>query len=1096
MKKLLLFIALLFFSFGLVFGQGKTVSGTVLDSETKEPVIGASITVVGTTSGTITDVDGKFELILPEGATNLKITAPTYGDVEIAAKDGMTVFMDNEKELLQGAEISVAYGTKKGKGYAGKAQTITSEMIEEKNPSEITKAFAGEFAGVQVATTTGQPGTQSQIRLRGVTSFNAGTNPLYVVDGVPYGGDISSIDPTDVASTTILKDATATALYGARGANGVVLITTKKGTAGAEGRIDVDIKYGLNMRLIPLYETVTDPVQYTELGWQGLYTSSWLHNGGGKYNETAINFANKGLFGKEGFSAAYNPFLDSQGNRDGTNLVNPVTGKFFSGYSMLYTPENWAENIFHTGKKYEGTVKISGGSEKTTYFTSLGFLNDEGYYIQSDWKRFQVRSNLDFQPKKWLSGNLNIAYAYNITNSPGQGDNMNSGFQFVNGIPPIYPVFLRDENGEKVLDAQTGGYRYDYGDEPGYRRAFGLGINPAGSLRLDKLKTAYHNLVANSQWEVDFYKDLKFSATVGYQYAGVTSEELTNPYYGDAAGLGRIEKSFISYMNLVGNQLLKYQKTVSEKHNIDAFLGHEAQFVVQSANYAQRSQLYNPSGLEFDNASITDNVSGSTGREMLDAYFAQFRYNFSEKYFAEINGRFDGSSKFQKGNRWGAFGSVGASWLLTAERFLKPAKKWLTNLKLSASYGTLGNQDTGSFLWTDLYGLYSMDNMPALIWATKGNYDITWERINEFDAGIEAAFFKERLDVELVYYDKTTNNLIMPAPAAPSLGYSSIPTNDGSLNNRGVELAIKAKAVKTRNVELSFRFNLAHNKSTMVEMPKEWRFGEMREIISYGGVVKGKELDAINIITFLGVSSEKGHEGESMWLGYYDENDMYYPDGKTIKHISDYYYYTHEDTVGGVLKHPNAKLIADTVYDPYEATSTFIGKRALPVVYGGFGLDFTAYGFEFSAFLNYQLGGYNYDAVYMMLMEDQILGKYAWHKDMLNAWNPITENYNTNVPRLTAGLEQNASYASAGSTRFLTSNSALQLSNVRIGYKFPAKWIKKILLNSASVYISADNLFVITARKGYFPFANFEGGSGRSQYLPLSTVVAGIKLQF
>jgi TonB-dependent SusC/RagA subfamily outer membrane receptor len=267
MKKfLILFVALCLSGVGAVFGQGRTISGSVVDSETKAPLIGASVQVVGTSDGTVTDIDGKFTITLPDGRNTLKISY-MENEMTVAAKDGMTVNFEQKSINLGPVDVEVFTGQKKGKGYAGSAQTISAEVIEKKSPSDITKAMAGEFAGVQVVTTTGQPGSPASIRIHGFGSINASTAPLYVVDGIPFGGDVPSIDPSDIASTTVLKDATATSLYGSRGANGVILITTKKGTAGAEGRIDVDLKYGINARWIPMYDVITDPKQYTELGW-------------------------------------------------------------------------------------------------------------------------------------------------------------------------------------------------------------------------------------------------------------------------------------------------------------------------------------------------------------------------------------------------------------------------------------------------------------------------------------------------------------------------------------------------------------------------------------------------------------------------------------------------------------------------------------------------------------------------------------------------------------------------------------------------------------------------------------------------------------
>ena len=1111
-KKLLLLLAAVFLTgFGAIYGQDKTVSGTVFDAKTKETLIGVTVKVKGTTEGTMTDIDGKFQLTLPEGSNTLVFEYGSYITQERQAKDGMQVLLDETEELGE-VKVEIFTGATKGKGYAGNAQTITSETIEKKNPSDITKALAAEFAGVQVVTSSGQPGTTSSVRIRGINSINAGTSPLYVVDGIPYNGDITSIDPSDIATTTILKDATSTALYGSRGSNGVILITTKKGTAGAEGRIDIDVKYGFNMRLIPLYETVTDPKQYTELGWQGLYTlySKTNHN-------TAVNFANENLFGGVyGLSPNYNPF-----NANGNELIGE-DGKFIPGIDYLYKPESWAKHIFSTNKKIEATIKFSGGSEKTTYYTSFGFLNDGGYYIQSDWKRFNVRSNLDFEPKKWLKGGLNISYAYNKLNSPGQGDNMNSGFQFVNKMAPIFPVFqhayfdesINPETGkpigwvrtkDPVTDPILGGPAYDYGmygtqevvDEggnvhvfEGWGRPYAATINPAGALRLDKDVTSWHNLDVSSRWELEFYKDLKFIADAGFQYDGGDVSRLNNMFYGDAKGLGRIYKYYISNMSLSSTQVLKYQKTINDYHQLDALVGHSASWQNYSMAYGGKSGLYNPNSLEFSNASVLDALESNSYVEVRESFIGQIKYSYNEKYFFEINGNLDLSPNFAKGHRLGKYGSVGASWNITREGFMKNTKSWLSNLRVRASFGIAGNDGIGQWLYTDLYTLSVIDKLPAIIWAYKGSPNLTWETSRILDAGFEASIKKDRLKLEVNYYYKKTDNLLFPYTVPPSLGYGYYYTNDGAISNQGVEWLITAKVVKTRNVELAIRFNGGFNRGMMLALPHETRFGEQRRQIMSGDYAAGHALGEWYLPEYVGVDKD----GQALWVMYTDENKD--DPNANGNYITDVYMYLNQDTEDGSLLHPNPKLEKTTTTDYNKAGSNFLGKRRYPDVIGGFGIDFSVYGFEISALFNYWIGGYGFDNNYMSLMEDAIFGETAWHKDMLNAWNPLTGNTNTDVPALTGGLGTYATYSNAPSTRFLTSNTSLQIANVKVAYYFPQKWIKKALLNSLSIWVSGENLYAFTARKGYFPFAAFSGTNNRSQYVPGSTILGGIKLQF
>ncbi|MDR0828825.1 MAG: SusC/RagA family TonB-linked outer membrane protein [Prevotellaceae bacterium] len=1111
MKKLLLLFTALIFAGASAFAQGKTVSGVVLDNKTNEPLVGATIIVVGTTIGTVTDADGKFSLTLPEGSNSLKITYSGYTDVETSAKNNMTVFMEDKSETLKELTVEIFTGQKKGKGYAGSAQTISGETIEKKSPTDVTKSMAGEFAGVQVVTSTGQPGTSSSVRIHGFGSVNASTAPLYVVDGIPYSGDVPNIDPSDVASQTVLKDATATALYGARGANGVILITTKKGTAGAEGRIDVDLKYGINARWIPMYDVITDPKQYTEVGWSGLYT--WGLIGGIEpypTAATAATYAGNNLFQRlnpngtmsgGGVSAAYNPF-DANG---GQTLIDPTTGKFYEGIGYKYVPENWAKNIFHTGKKYEATVKFSGGSEKTTYYTSVGFLNDEGYYIQSDFKRFTARSNLDFEPKKWLKGNLNIAYAYATQDAPGQGDNMNNGFQYVNGIPPIYPVYQHYNEAEgtiqkdPIYDPIIGGPAYDYGMYEGWGRAFGTGINPAGALRLDKLHSENHQLSINSSFTVEFYKDLQFIANIGFLYYGQDYSELNNKFYGDAEGVGRIEKGAMKYIGLTAQELLKYNKTIKDEHTVDAFIGHESTLALSSSYAGLKAQIFKPEDLEFSNASIINYLSSGSSRGAMEGYFAGAQYNYREKYFFLLNGRRDGSSVLSPNNRWSNFGSVGASWQLERESFMNKSKKWLSELKIKASYGLVGNSSIGNFGYTDLYALSSIEGMPALIWESKGAPSLGWEKKHMFNTGIEANIKKGRLIFEVEYYNNRTTDLLFPKYVAPSQGYGGYLVNDGVLRNQGVDFLVKAQIVKTRNVELLVRVNGTFNRSKMLQMPKETRWGRELPMINNGGLVVGKGLDEWNLPEYMGLNEN----GESLWKKYYDANNSAETGpGERQGYIPDVYFYTHQDTlIDGkvVLRHPNADIQYVATNDYGQAGNNYIGKRALPTVFGGLGIDFKVYGVEFSAMFSYQLGGYGYDNVYAQMMGDEKFGRFAWHKDMLNAWSPMNGSNDVStsaIPRLTGGNATFAPYANAGSTRFLTSNSCLQLNNVRIAYNFPSKLVKKILLNSLNIWISADNLLVVSARKGYVPTSYFTGGSDRSQYIPLSTLIAGIKIQF
>ena len=1085
MKRFLTFFTLMSLCFVSLFAQEKTISGVVVDAA-GEPVIGASVLVAGTNIGTITDYDGLFTISVPVSAKTLIISFVGMETQEVPVKDNLKVVLQ-ESSVMVDEVIAVAYGNTPKGSFAGSAQAVNAESIEKKSPSEISKALAGEVAGVQVVNTSGQPGTNASIRIRGIGSINASSAPLYVVDGVPYDGDISAIDPGDIASTTILKDATATSLYGSRGANGVILITTKKGTSGEEGKIDIDVKYGANMHLLPMYDVITDPQQYVELAWRGIYNSQKASYGN---NEAKLIAAtNQMLFdGKKGMSPAYNLW-----NTDGASLINGYTGKFYPEVALQPQYQDmttWEDAIFRVGQKAEATIRISGGTDKTTYYTSFGYLKDEGYYISSDYDRFTVRSNIQHQAKKWLKGSLNMAYTYSTMNNPGQDDNMNNGFAFVNGMPAIYPVFLYNEDGSIQIDPKTGNSAYDYGEREKIRgRSYGYGINPAGSLLYDKQKTIQHQFTGNASLEVKFYKDLKLTANVGVQYLGSTTSELTNPYYGDAANIGRIYKGQANYLSMTANQLLEYNKTIGE-HTIRAMAGHETNFLIQSVMYGNKSMIAAPDGLEWGNAVQMDAMNSSTGQLAIESYLATVSYDYDGRYLVTANYRADGSSKFAKGHRWGHFGSIGGAWVFTNESFLRDVN-WLKNGKLRLSWGMLGNQGVPMNLYQDQYSIEYVDGKVAYVWEYKGNENLTWERTSTVDLGLEFDISKY-LSAEIDYFYKHTDNMLFPRYVAPSLGYSYEYINGGKMMNQGVEFQFNIHAVDMRNVKLDIRLNGAHYVNRVLELPKGID-EDAENMITNGGLAVGHSLYDYQMTTYAGVDPETGL---AQYVVYYDKaigtfdgvygqpaETMLLNNQKGSNYISNVFLYK--------MEHPDAEIGETYSSSARYAGTDYIGKSALPALDGGFGIDLEVYGVTLSASCSYRIGGYGYDNTYALLMHSDKAGSYNWHKDMLNTWTE--SNRQTDVPRLSNGTD---TYANAVSTRFLTSNSFLSLNNVRLGYNFPKKLIEKIKLNMLSVYVSGDNLCILSARKGYNPMTSFAGSSDSYQYTPLSTIMGGIKFQF
>ena len=1095
MKKLftLLFLAVM----SIFVYADQQVNGVVVD-EAGEPVIGASIQAKGTTHGTISDYDGSFKLEVPESVKTLVVSFVGMTTQEVPVGKNLKIVLKENSEVIQEVVVT-GYGTVAKGAYAGSAQAVKADDIEKKNPSDITKALAGEVAGVQVVNSSGQPGTVSSIQIRGIGSISASSAPLYVVDGIPLdAGSISSIDPGDIASTTILKDATATSLYGSRGANGVILITTKKGSSnGDEGKIEIDVKGGANMRLLPMYDVITSPEDYVVTAWQSLYNQRKLIGGGTE--KQAINYANTNLYGENGIPVIYN-IWDKAGNllikaEDAAGRINPSFDKSVNRLPAYQNMDNWYKTMFRNGMKLEATAKISGGNEKLNYYTSFGYLKDEGYYDKSDFQRFNTRANINYQAKKWLKGGLNIQYSYSSINNPVQGGTANDGFAFINQIPPIYPVYVYDAaTGQPKVDPNTGGKMYDYGDngtdvtqEGG--RPYSFGINPAGALQWDKQKTVRHQTVAHAFLEFKLYEGLKFTVNVGAQYLNSRGNSLTNKYYGDAAGIGRIGTAQYNYLAVTSNQLLEYTKTFNE-HMIRVMAGHETTYFTYNYQYGYKKKIVLDEYPELSNAVSMDGVEGYARTSTLESALATATYEYDNRYLITANYRADGSSKFAKGHRWGHFGSIGGAWNFTNEHFMEgtEAANWLKNGKLRLSWGVLGNQDIGDMVYVDQYAIENVGGEKGYIWSYKGNPDLTWERTSTIDLGLEVSLAKY-LDVEFDYFYKKTDNMLFPRYVAPSLGYGGFYVNDAAMENSGIEFGLKAHAVDMRNIKLDIRLNGGYYRNKMLLMPIDgYENGQpVRQIMS-GGMAEGYSFADYYMVHYEGVNDV----GQAMYTAYYDASN-----GGGFGHTSADLDNTGDNYIVSVyeykLKHPNADIRTTSVTgEEYTyAGSNYVGKSFMPDLDGGFGIDFEAYGFTMSISCSYRIGGYGYDNMYALLMHSDKIGSMNWHKDIKNAWTET--NTNTNVPRLSNGSDQ---YVNAASDRFLTSNSFLSLNNINIGYKFPKKLIEKIKLTNLQLYVSADNLAIATARKGYNPMMSIDGSNGYSDYSPLSTVMGGIKVQF
>jgi TonB-linked SusC/RagA family outer membrane protein len=1083
MKKIFLLLTCLMIGFGMTFSQTpQQVNGTVVD-ENGEPVIGASIlTKENTTISSVTDINGKFTLETPVFAQTLVVKYLGMQTQEVAV--AQTVFVTLHPAYTGLDEvIVVAYGTSKKSSITGSATQVSGEELTKKNQTEISKVLAGEVAGLQVFNTSGQPGTAATIRIRGFGSANSSRDPLFVLDGAPYDGDISAINPADIESATVLKDASASALYGARAANGVILITTKKGNK-EKSIIEIDVKRGVNMRLLPFFETIDSPEIFSELGWEALRNFGTLANGLSK--EDAGVFASENIFNSaRGIAPSYNMW-----NCAPNEVIDPITGKF-SGATRKYMPEKWADYLFQNGDKTEANLRFSGGSDKISYYTSFGFLDEEGYYIGSDYSRLNARTNLNYQPREWLKITTNLAYTRTEANKALQ-DNSYNGFRLVNYVLPLSPVFKHDTDGNLIPDI-VGGYQYDYGEE----RKYLMNFNPVGMMNLETDRQTGHNIQGNLNFDVFLPLNLKFSAQNSYQYHSRVDKLLKNPYYGSAQGVGRVTRTNIEQYALSNMQMLSRNSRFGV-HSVSAFAAHESYSFVYHTDSGEKYMLARGDNVEFSNAVMMQSLEGYQVKRAMESYFAQVKYGYDEKYFADLNFRRDGSSRF-KNHKWGNFGSVGAAWVVSKENFMYK-NTIINDLQLKASYGVygnenlaLGNMDASFYPTENFYAIKNLNGAITYMLTNLGNPDLTWENSRMFNIAVDFGLLKNRLLGNVELFQKRTDNMIFSKQVASSLGVASVLVNDAELENKGIEFNLKGKLIQTKDWELTLQVNGTHYRNTMLKMPKYDMDEQVLDIhtlpdfIVLGsgfGWSHGHSIYDYYMRDYAGVNFETG---QSQWYVYYDDNNINaLGDATSITNMTDYL--SSRKSAGKEVILRKGKTMQ---YN--SATIYYIGKSAIPDLTGALQWSVRYKVIELNLQFIYGIGGYGYDRIYETLMGNYAVGTYNWHKDILNRWTEPLQQ--TDVPRLSANYDVESNYPSS---RFLTNRSYLGLNNIRISFRVPQKWMGRLGAKNFSplLWLSGDNLFVLSARKGYYPLGAEGGNNVDDQFIPSSTVMAGINFKF
>ncbi len=969
---------------------------------------------------------------------------------EVAIKPHVRVIMHSDSELLDEVMV-VAYGTAKKSSFTGSASTIDNKKLELRPITNVTKGLEGQSTGVLTTSGSGQPGESASVVIRGYGSINASKSPLYVVDGIPFDGSLSSINPSDIETMTVLKDASAGALYGARGANGVVMITTKK---GKEGKTQVNWRstVGWSSRAIKEYDMV-DQKEFTQLTYEAL-RNGYVFNSG--YSWSDAEAAARGRLGSTLGGELYNPFK----NYAWDNIINPETGMVQADAQAVWN-ERWLDAVQRDNAlRHEHQLSLNGGNEKTKYMFSLGYLNEDGILEATAFQRYSARANISSTVTEWFTANLNTSLAHSLQNfSDYDGTSTSNVWYSAQFVSPLFPMYVKDINGNNIL-GENGKPQLNYGEDgrPGSYNDY----NPLGGLLDDKADVK--NDVASLRSALTFgsdndnfgvFKGLKLALNFGVDYRNQLQKAYMNMHHGNQATAGGLLMKYNTRMqSYTFNQLLTWNRSFG-LHNFDVMAGHE--FYAYKYEYMNAGKTNLVDGiLELRPGTTLYSADSYTNNYRIESWLGRFNYNFDEKYYFSASLRTDGSSRFYKDNRWGTFWSVGGNWRISKEAFMEDVT-WLNNLSLKVSYGQQGNDNilnslgySDYYLWQSLYSLdWANSNQIGGMISSLENREVSWEKNANLNIGIEASLFDSRLSINAEYYNKKTTDMLLSYPMATSTGFNGYNANVGNMRNSGFEFEVKGTPIKTNDFtwELTWMGSTVKNKVLKLT-------AESPEIISGNYSIKeGNPLYTFYMAKSAGVDPATG--AQLYWI--YDKDE-------------------------------NGNITNERVSSDYAAAANskyYLGSR-IPDLYGSIGTNLSWKGIDLSVLATYSIGGKIYDSLYTGSMNNQYYNQ-TWNKHALRRWQKPGDV--TDVPRVEVGGKYTVN------DRFLVDASYFAIKNVTLGYTLPKSWLNKAKLNSVRVFGSVDNLALFTHLQGMDPQYNFTGQTNYS-YTPNKTWSLGFEINF
>lgn len=978
--------------------------------------------------------------------------------------------------------VQTAYGSARKSTITGAISQVESKDIEKRPVTSVTQALEGAVSGVQINGTYAQPGDSPSINIRGIGTVNGTYAPLYVLDGVPYSGNITDLNPNDIESITVLKDAASCALYGNRASNGVILLTTKRGKTG---KINVDFKanFGSYAQGVKDYKRL-NAKQYMELSW--LNYRNTLMSGKTKMSlEDASAYASANLIGNvlklNIYDKADNELFDAEGH-----LASDA--HILSGYA---DDLNWEDQATRTGFRQDYNLSASQRGAKSDSYFSAGYLKEEGYVKNAGFERLNGRAVINYRPVDWLQTGFSAMGSHQNQNITA-GDATNgygNVFMFARNIAPIYPVHLHDADGNYVLDTD-GNRRFDTGNN---------------GTELTRNQFPNRNLIWENQLNVNrkrrnvmqgavyatarFLNDFSFTLKAD----GSTSDENTITYYnssvGDGVGSnGILRKVAYDRSTYTFQQQLNWEHRFGG-HNVSVLLGHENYEYTYDYSLNDKANEITNGNTSLNNFANLTAINGYNIKYRTESYLARARYSYLDRYNVEASFRRDGSSRFSKDSRWGNFGSIGANWIVSKEAFMRNVD-WVNNLKLRADFGQVGNDaGAGYYAYMTLYQKTTIDGNGAYLLKQLEGSNLKWETGQSFGVALDARLF-DRWNLSVEYFDKRTKDLLFYVYLPLSAGGTSnteaaskLLQNIGTMSNRGFEINTDVDIYRNRDWRVNFAANATFMKNKVVKLPEQNKDGIQSGLYK---IEQGRSLYEFYTYTFAGVDQLTG---KSMYNANLED-------------------YCIKDASGNLLagnpEGPLAKGATEIGGKYYVNNTTYAQKEfhgsALPTVYGSFSPSVSYRSLTVSALFTYSLGGKVYDSVYKTLMTTGST-PVNQHVDVLKSWTAAPEGMTEDSPnRLDPnGIPQvdgtYSAYNNAESSRWLTSASYIVLKNIYASYALPKTWLHAIGLQDVRVSLACDNVFTATKRRGMNPQQKFNGSQANYLLSPRVFTV-GVDVKF